>query len=450
MSTPSVVTEAARAEHESSDLAAFWRIAAFLVGTAVLGSFIGSMTGEKTTFLFKDVMHLTPGGIGTLGLIAGLSAYVQPFMGAGADLYPVFGSHRRSYYLIGTLGCAAAWWGLACLHQYRYAAVVCLMMLAGFGGTMASVMVNAVMVAVGNKTRRFGQLQSVLVFVPAVLSIVYTARLGGYITQHWTYHRAFGTAAALILLYVPLVLLIDEKPAARRAGTADALPEARASRREERAQVAATLATAARSPGLWAVLGFVFYLILTPGAGNAQIFFETDVLHFSKQFIGNLGMFGAAGSIAGMLVFGGTSRRMPAYFLVWGAWLMDCLLYPMSLLLRGPMSAEVVSFAGAAIGLWYGLCLNTLAARACPPGVEGTIYGLVMSIIAIAGALCGVLGGKLYDFFGPLNHAHHWSITHGWVCSLWFGLAFTLVGFVFIPFLPKWAKSHEPLGGNAV
>lgn len=151
----------------------------------------------------------------------------------------------------------------------------------------------------------------------------------------------------------------------------------------------------------------------------------TDVLHFSKQLIGDLGMYNSVGAIVSMGLFAAFSRRMPVRSLVWGAWGMDC------------------------IGTWYSLCLSTLAARACPPGVERTVYGLVMSAIAIAGVLSDKIGGSMYDYFGPLNTAHHWTITHGWDYSLWVGLAFTLVGFVFIPFLPAWAKSREPLGGGS-
>lgn len=165
-----------------ADRTAFLRIAIFLTAAAALGAFSLAFTGEKTTFLFKDVMHLTPGDIGVLGIITGIPGYIQPFLGAGADLFPLFGSHRRSYYLLGSAVCVAADCGLASLHQYHYAAVVCLLLLIGGGGVLASVMINAVMVAMGNRTGRFGQLQSVLVLVPAILSIAYTAHLGGYVT----------------------------------------------------------------------------------------------------------------------------------------------------------------------------------------------------------------------------------------------------------------------------
>jgi MFS family permease len=440
-----LISDTLTTEHAdpASNGAAFWRIAAFLAVSVIIGSFIGALTGEKTTFLFKDVMHLTPGDIGTLGIITGIPAYIQPFMGAGADLFPLFGSHRRSYFLLGTLVLAASNWGLACLHQYSYVAVVCLLLLTGSGGTLAGVMVNAVMVAIGNRTGRFSQLQSLLVFIPSVLSIVGLAHLSGYVTQHWSYHRAYGDAALLILLSAPLVLLLDERRATIRTGEAEARRQAA---REERAHSAAALRGAVRSPGLWAVVGFVFYLIVTPGTGNAQIYYMTDVLHLSKQFIGSLGAFGATGSILAMILFAAGARRMPVWVLVWGAWLMDCCLYPTSLILHDPTSAKALYFLQAFVGVLYGLCLNTLAARACPPGVEGAVYGLVLSAIAFAGVLSNWIGGKAYDFLGPLNSAHHWTYTHSWVYSQWFGLAFTLVGFVFIPFLPAWARSREPAG----
>ena len=99
----------------------------------------------------------------------------------------------------------------------------------------------------------------------------------------------------------------------------------------------------------------------------------------------------------------------------------------------------------ALTGTIYGLCLYTLAGRACPVGAEGVIYGLVLSAIALGGTLGEKLGGSLYDMFGPANHH---SVTHGWTTMLWFGFGFTVIAAGFIPFLPAWAKSGERL--NAV
>jgi hypothetical protein len=147
----------------------------------------------------------------------------------------------------------------------------------------------------------------------------------------------------------------------------------------------------------------------------------------------------------GMGLFAFGSRRLPVAALVWGAWLMDCALYPSMWLMRGPVSAEWLSVVGATAGLIYGLCLNTLAARACPPGIEGAVYGLVMAAIALGGGVTNQFGSWLYDFFGPVNQAHHYSATHGWDWSIYIGFGFTLMAGLFLPFLPAWARSREPL-----
>jgi hypothetical protein len=265
------------------------------------------------------------------------------------------------------------------------------------------------------------------------------------VTQHWSYLACYQTAAALCLLGIPLAwALQDAKVINTRHGHESEEEHAArmASLREDRGRVAAALRQAAQSPGLWAAVAFVFYLIVTPGTGTAQFYYCVNNLHFSKQFLGNLQIPGSAGAIIGIALFAWGSRRMPVRALVWGAYLMDCSLYLASMALHDRPSGIVVAVVTSFLGSVYNLCLLTLAARACPPGIEGTVYGLVMSAISFAGVLGDKMGASIYDAFGP---ASHHSITHGWFGLLWCGFAFTVVAAVFIPFLPAWAKSREPL-----
>ena len=55
--------------------------------------------------------------------------------------------------------------------------------------------------------------------------------------------------------------------------------------------------------------------------------------------------------------------------------------------------------------------------------IEGAVYGLVMAAIALGSGLTNQFGSWLYDFFGPTNQAHHYSVVHGWDWSLYIGLA---------------------------
>lgn len=413
----------------------FWRVALLVGLTAAISALSSAFTSEKTTFLFKEELHLSVSDVGTLNILLGIPLYLQPFLGAWSDLFPLFGYHRRSYFILASATGALGFLGLSLLPQYHYTSVACLLLVAIAGVTLMVVMINAVMVAVGNLTGTFGILQSLAVIIPLVMSLTYTSHLGGYVTQHWSYQHCFQVAALLFLVYAPLALLIDEPQRSASEMEADSAPE--------RTRTATALRQAATDRSMWAVIGFVFYLIVTPGIYTAQIYFMTDVLHFSKQFIGDLGRFDAAGQITALLGFMALSRFLPVSALVWGAWLMDCLSYPAQMLLQDATSAKFVKFFSSFIGLLYSLCLNMLAAKACPPGVEGTIYGLVMAVIQLGGVLSEKFGGVLYDYFGPLNQAHHYTTQHGWFWALAVGLGFTLLAVVFIPFLPEWARSKE-------
>lgn len=335
------------------------------------------------------------------------------------------------------------------MAHYTYFSTLLAVMVAVAGAVTILIMADAIMVTVGNKTGTVGRLQSVQMFTPYLLSLVFTARLGGYVTQHWSYAHCFQAAALLSLLFLPLTFLIDEKRVS--AGqhvreTPDEHAERLEAKRDERAQTTDALKKAARSPGLWVVVAYVFYLIFTPGTNTAQLYYAVDSLHFSKQFIGSLGQFLAAGVLLGILSFGAVSRKLPVIAVTLGAWLFDCCGYLINFALHDHFSAEVVAFVGGFSGIMYGLCLYTLAARACPPHIEGTVYGLVLSSIALAGALGEFVGGKLYDFYGPNSGhstAHAWHALNGW------GLALTIPAGLLILLLPAWTKSRAPLSSKA-
>ena len=448
MSTATLPAEhTAQASAPKSDL---YRIIALTVLAVTAIVFVNTFTLEKLLFLYKEQLHLTPGGVGTLGIIAGIPSYLQPFMGAFSDLNPLAGYHRRSYFVLGGIVAAAGYLSLAWQTHYTFGTVVSLVVIALAGSILISVMLNAVLVVTGNATGTFSQLQTLLYLVGYGWVLAYTGHLSGYVTQHWSYRHAFEAAAVASLLMTPLALLIPET---RRVGQgAGVMPEdlivRNAARLEERRQALAVLKSAAASPGLWVLVVFIFYLIVTPGTSTAQVFFETDALHLSKQFIGNLSRWTAGGVLTALLVFGVASARLPIRALVWGAWLMDCAAYLLLLNIHNPLSAEIVSYLVALTGTVYGLCLYTLAGRACPVGAEGVVYGLVLSAIALGGTLGDKLGGTLYDLFGPGNHAHHYSVAHGWTSMLWFGFGFTVLAAGFIPFLPAWAKSGERLNAK--
>ena len=420
-----------------------WRTALLLAATAALGGVLGAITLNKQTFLYKEDLGLSASGVGTLLLLINIPAYLQPFMGGLSDLFPLFGWHRRSYFAAASVLQALGYAGLVMFHQYHYATVVCLLIVAGSGGAMSGVLVNAAMVSVGNRSGMFGPLQTLYQFTPLVLALAYTGRLDGEVTATWSYQHAFLVAALVSLAAAPLALLLDDRRVASHRVGPEAMQERKAAKDAERAQTSAALREAARTPGLWVMTAFFFYLYVTPLLVTASVYYETDVLKLSKDFIGRLDSWTSAGAIVGLVAFGAISRKLPMRGVVWGAIGCDCLIYLVMMTMHDAPSVRYAQFANSFFGIFLAVCLNTLAARTCPPKIEGTVYGLMQAALALSLVLCDKFGSMLYDFFGP---ASHHSITHGWFSALWFGFGFTLLSVFFVPFLPSWARSTSPPG----
>lgn len=281
-----------------------WRTVFLLAAVAALGGVLNAITYNKQLFLYKDVLKLNASAVGTLALIINIPAYLQPFMGGVSDLFPLFGWHRRSYFALAAVVQSLGYFGLMTLHQYHYATIACLLIVAGAGGALAGVLINAAMVSVGNRTNTFGPLQTLYQFTPLVLALVYTGKLDGQVTAHWSYPHAFLVAGLVSLAALPLALLIDDRRVSAGRATAEELAAQKEAKDREKAQTAAALRDAARTPGLWVMTAFLFYLYVTPLLLTASVYYETDVLKLSKDFIGRLDSWTAAGSIVGLLAFG--------------------------------------------------------------------------------------------------------------------------------------------------
>lgn len=421
------------------------RVSALVAASVTLGTLISALTDEKMSFLYKEDMHLSATTVTLLNLLLALPTYLQFFIGAWTDIVPWLGSHRRSYYVGGTLIAILSFLPLAFMHTYTVHSVAPLLLASGAGGVLASVVYDAVIVAVGNRTGTYDRLQSLAMVLPLILGAIYTSHFGGHVAEDWSYQRAFGTAAALSVLNLPLVWLMDEPRRWTRAGwqQTEAERQERQERlRAHRTRLRAAIRHMASSRKFWVFTAFIGYIALAPAPLTALLYYETDSLHFSKQFIGNLDRFDNVGTLIGLGIWALCSRRIQVRYLAWGYFLCNLGSYFCFLGIHGAHSAGNMMFVGGLIGAISDLCSTLLMARACPPELEATIWGLLGSVNALFGQICDAWGSWIYDANGP---AHHFSAAHGWRVSVWFGFGIALLACVFIPFLPDWTKSRRSI-----
>jgi predicted MFS family arabinose efflux permease len=151
---------------------------------------------------------------------------------------------------------------------------------------------------------------------------------------------------------------------------------------------------------VWIVAGFILFWTFSPSFGPAFLYYQTDTLKFSQEFIGLLYSLNAAGYVMGAVIYAPLSRRVPLKrLIVWsiGVAVVTTLGY---LLYETPASAVIIDSVFGVVGMIAQLAFLDLAAKACPPRVEGSFFALLMSVYNIGVKGSQITGGYLYDILG--------------------------------------------------
>ncbi|MGH7375352.1 MAG: MFS transporter [Candidatus Rokuibacteriota bacterium] len=340
---------------------------------------------QVVAIVFKE-RGLSAGQLATFTWITTVPWFIKPLYGLLSDFVPLFGTRRRSYFMINASLAAAAALAVSFMPGAPYWALTALITLLWLGVGFTDVLTDALMVETGKPLGLTGTFQSVQWGAISAASIL-VGVLGGYLAEH----RAFAGAFALVACF-PIVSLLMAVFAVRERPARPNLEGLRETGRAVR--------QALERRDVWLVAGFTFFFSFSPSFGPAFFYYETDVLGFSQQFIGLLTSLGAAAGILGALVYAPLSRRFSLRrIIIWsiGASVAGTLAY---LAYRGKPSAVVITLVFGAVGMTTQLAFMDLAAKVCPRRVEATFFALLMSVYNVAMRSSEWTGAHLYDLVG--------------------------------------------------
>lgn len=341
---------------------------------------------QVLTVTMKERFGLSAGQTATFFLITTFPWFIKPVYGLISDFLPLFRRRRKSYLMLtsGAAACTGTLLALAGDHSYWTLAVFVTAM--GLGIAFTDVLVDALMVETGRPRGLTGAFQSVqwaAIYAASILVGV----IGGYFAERRSIHGAYAGAAGFPLIsFVLAFLFIREAPA-----RAD---------REALRKTARAIRDALGEREVWLVAGFILFWTFSPSFGPAFLYYQTDQLQFSQQFIGLLASLGAIGYMVGAIIYGPLSRRVELRrLIVWsiGAAVVGTLAY---LLYRGPTSAIIIDTVFGCVGMITQLAFLDLAAKACPRRVEATFFALLMSVFNLGMKGSQITGGYLYDWLG--------------------------------------------------
>lgn len=354
------------------------------------------------SFFLKDELLLSPVQVSALLGIVALPWIIKPMFGFISDGLPIFGYRRRPYLILSGLLGTISWVSLATIVHDRWAATIAIA-LGSLSVAVSDVIVDSLVVerARVESQADAGSLQSLCWGASAVGGLI-TAYFSGLLLEHFTTRTVFGITASFPLIVSCIAWLIAESPVSKDSnGNTNTL-----SIKHQIGQ----LRQAITQKTIWLPTAFVFIWQATPTADSAFFFFTTNELHFAPEFLGRVRLVTSIASLIGIWIFQRFLKSVP-FRVIFGWSTVISAVLGMTMLL-------LVTHTNRALGIddhWFSLgdslILNVmgqiaympvlvLAARLCPPGVEATLFALLMSVSNLAGMVSYEFGAIIMHWLG--------------------------------------------------
>lgn len=388
------------------------------------------------SFFLKDDLGLNPAQMGALTGVAALPWIIKPLFGLLSDGFPIFGYRRRPYLILSGILGSLSWVIMATSVHTIWAATLTLL-ISSLSVAVSDVIVDSLVVerARNESLGRAGSLQS-LTWAASAIGGLITAYFSGLLLEHFTTRTIFGITAFFPMIVVMVAGLIAEE----KLKTTD--PTAIAINTGEQIQ---QVWQAIRQKSIFLPTAFIFLWQATPSADSAFFFFTTNELGFEPEFLGKVRLVTSLAGLVGIGIYQKFLKTIPFRQILGWSTVISCLLGLTTLLL--------VTHTNRAIGIddhWFSLGdsliltvigqiafmpVLVLSARLCPPGIEATLFALLMSIWNLSGLVSNELGALLTHLLG---------VTENNFENLW--LLVTITNFSTLLALPllKWLPLGDP------
>ncbi|KAF0770944.1 hypothetical protein AaE_002503, partial [Aphanomyces astaci] len=366
-----------------------------LIGTVYFVQGFNSFSSFALGYLIKDVMKLQP------------ADSQAPVYGILSDSLPLFGYRRKSYLVLMNMVGIAAFYSLYSITPDSSISFLMLILIGSSASTAVSdVIIDALVVERARLDPKDGatDLQS-LTWCMMALGGILGSLLAGPATSHLGPNMVFLLASVGPITLFFLSCSMSETRAATRSKSCPQVA---------REQVR-LLCQALRIPVVWRAALFLFSATaISPSFGQIQFYFLTEELHFSEEFLGNMGALGYVCVSNGWYEeeMKDVPFRTMFFFAHIGLALVSLaevlLVTQRNLDLGIPDKWFVIGDAiiSDIIGRMKSMPLLVLCAKLCPKGIEGTFFALLMSISNMAWTVSSFWGASLCAHLGIARNAY--------------------------------------------
>jgi MFS family permease len=395
------------------------------------------ITSIALLYFQKDALGITPAEAAGIAFWVALPWSTKMVAGVASDVYPIFGSRRVAYMLLGALLTFSgyAWLATSASSKPTYLAA---MVLIAVGFMVQDVVADALSVEVARNDEEIKQVQTLgrMALLVGSISVGY---LSGWLAGTLGPRPVFAIALVLPVLVAVATCFVPRLPGAPVPSDAsNPLGAGKA-----RLVVAVGLSYAALGVVLEAlsvpfaqeiillVSGALIVMLLNrvgisrsvavaafaifcfravPGAGQGFNYWAIDRLGFDHEFLGVLAQVSAVLSLVGLIVFRKPITHRPvSYTLFWVTIVGSVLYLPTIGLFYGVnewfgvsprMFAFIDTTIAAPLGQLSMVPMLALIARTAPRGAEATMFAIMASLMNLALSASELFTRYLNSSFG--------------------------------------------------
>lgn len=355
----------------------------------------------------KETLGFSAEALAWFGLILSIPWTIKPLWGIISDSFPLCGYQMRSYFFICYLLAFALFIWLGFWDSYTWLVLAVAMGLVSAFIAFSDVLTDKLMVVEGKPRGKTGVLQAAQ-WSALGFGGFFTMYLGGWIAENADLALAFLlTAAAPLVGLLAAIFLVKEKRIAENSVSF------------KNSWLALLGAFRSRQFLMVALFIAALRLHIYPPV----LFYQRNVLAFSKQFVGTLNGIEFLATGIGAIVFGFLIGNISRKLLLNMAVGLNVLSTLGLIFMHDETSAVLVYAFVGFTSIMASLGVLELAARSCPAGAEGTSYALLVSVYNLCTRPGFIIGSILWD--------RGWSFA----VLVLMGTALTAVCWILIPLL---------------
>ncbi|PWA89982.1 major facilitator superfamily protein [Artemisia annua] len=454
-----------------------------------------SFVWTAVSYQLKDRLKLSPSASQFVTSIAFFPWSIKPIYGILSDCIPIKGRKRIPYLVIATLLSLFPWVIVGLQEGVRNSRnqLMVFLLLQNLGSAMADVVIDAMIAEAARleKAKFAGDLQSVS-WMAMALGGICGSLLGGYALINFQMENIFLLFAVLPMLQLLSCTFVKESPVSSNTSLKDnrfdelngsisdedesskqmrktnSLRRKKSSKQKKKRRVnrskdqmpekdisfmsqllqslkmaGYTLFKAFRQPIIMRPMAWFFLAQVTmPNLSTVMFYYQTEVLNLEASFLGTTRVIGWIGLMIGTFIYNRFLKKMKLQRILMFAHVALALLTLLDIVLVSRLNVSLgisdqtmVLFGSAlsdAVNQFKFMPFLILSGHLCPPGIEGTLFALFMSINNLGATIGAFLGAGLASFL---------NISSGSFDNLSLGIAIqvicTFIPVCFLFLIPK-------------